>query len=149
MEKNQTLNAANAHADGAVLLEMGTWLGHQQCSAARGWRADMPVWCILASGKVSKNRTPEDKENTHEISDRTSTIDGGPFIARGKRYLRESRQGRGCAQQRRSSGLGAGSYGLGQPSRQGGSRRTARKRDGCDARDRWRSDVRDGRNDGR
>jgi hypothetical protein len=30
MEQNQTLNAANAHVDGAVLLEGGTWLGHQQ-----------------------------------------------------------------------------------------------------------------------
>ena len=27
MEQNQTLNAANAHVDGAVLLESGTWLG--------------------------------------------------------------------------------------------------------------------------
>ena len=30
MKQNQTLNAANAHIDGAVLLEVGIWLGHQQ-----------------------------------------------------------------------------------------------------------------------
>ena len=30
MEQNQTLNAANAHVDGAVLLEVGTWLGRHQ-----------------------------------------------------------------------------------------------------------------------
>ena len=42
MEQNQTLNAANAHVDGAALLELGTWLGRHQafgliankCSAA-------------------------------------------------------------------------------------------------------------------
>jgi hypothetical protein len=42
MEQNETLNAANAHVDGAALLEVGTWLGRHQafgliaskCSAA-------------------------------------------------------------------------------------------------------------------
>ena len=42
MEQNEILNAANAHVDGAALLEVGTWIGRHQafgliaskCSAA-------------------------------------------------------------------------------------------------------------------
>jgi hypothetical protein len=42
MEQNETFNAANAHVDGAALLEVGTWIGRHQafgliankCSAA-------------------------------------------------------------------------------------------------------------------
>jgi hypothetical protein len=33
MEQNETLNAAKAHADGAALLEVGTWLGRHQAFA--------------------------------------------------------------------------------------------------------------------
>jgi hypothetical protein len=40
MEQNQTLNAANAHVDGAVLLEVGTCLGRHQ---AFGLIANMPA----------------------------------------------------------------------------------------------------------
>src|SRR6266446_9033157 len=66
--------------------------------------------CILREG-----------EQTHEISDCTSTIDDGRCTERGERYLRRSRQGSSRTQQRRPSGHCAGSSGLGQPSRQGGS----------------------------
>ena len=33
MEQNETLNTANAQADGAAMLELGTWLGRHQAFA--------------------------------------------------------------------------------------------------------------------